>query len=278
MARKTYFFVRERKSGKIIQILEFDPTMFSDISEFYKDLSERQKMIFSMYPPDEFDLSEGTGEDMTDLMEAFPEFRGSEALETVRKKLTPFEPGAYEELIIRYQVAPNEEDRVQIKAVVAAAKIPITKLGRRLSSTGGGGKVNSVEELQITARTDEGKQVEVSSFVSEGDAVITVHLWPPVRDGEVRRVEIEYLWSGIWNPLRTDGSDCGIEVLGRPARFMEIAITVPKALGDVEFRSRKPDVGTVVKSSGEQNGGTTLAWQVPNATPGRYSYDIARKA
>lgn len=278
LPHKTFLFVRENKTGKIVQVFEFDPGMYEDKAEFYKCLSEEQNSIFALYPLEHYDISEGTGTDLTELVGRFPEFRGTETMEVLRDKITQVSHGVYKEYRIWYHVAEEDDDRVTIKATVSATKIPLSKMMRRLYSTGDEGKINSVQDLRIVAKTDEGKELYISASVSNGSAVLTIHLSPPVRIGDVRRVDVEYLWRGIWNQLRREGSDSGMEMMGRHAEYMEINIVLPRSLGDMEFKGRKPEIGIVREIRGEGEAGMTLTWQIEKATPGRYSYKIGRKA
>lgn len=112
----------------------------------------------------------------------------------------------------------------------------------------------------------------------EGPGVIKARLlFPDVELGSTVDLKLQTVIAGTWDKLRQEGKDQGEYNLKRPADVFEIRIILPKVFKEARFLNRHPVLGGM-KMEADESGRVNLVWQIANAQPTIYEYEIeARK-
>jgi len=181
----------------------------------------------------------------------------------------------YDEYQFMYEVSKDSRDTWVRYIKMRSESLLIAVKRMRFGARGdGSGAVRSFEKLGIRARSSKGKIYVIPGEHDQkhwyGNIVFGTPIGP---EEEPRQINIEGIWPNLWAPLRLEGKDGGKLVMIKPCKRLIITIVMPSGIETAKLIPASPIRGNVTESY-NRRGLLQLDWEIPNAEPGTYEYEV----
>jgi len=270
---KTFLFVKDKNENEVTCVYEYNEGRFATERALLDMVLIEKRNLERLYPRSKFLIEQVSGPDITSVTKMFPETVGRTNVEDLKEKIIRTDISRYTEASHTYYIEEDGADRVISKHIVEGGTTPLSIIEREIWAVGRDLRVQNYGDLKIKASTPAPNEIRVNLIRDLGGKfVLGLNLWPPVEKGERRKISLEYTWIGLWDPLRKEGQDSGLVIVGVDTEHFEINILLPPGMDGQLMRDQ--EIGDLV--SLVEDGRNKLIWRVLNAPPGVYSYKVKK--
>lgn len=136
----------------------------------------------------------------------------------------------------------------------------------------GVGSVGSFNELNVRVSANGDSPLVIGEVMGGGSyqSFLVVDVVPPLA---TRSIRVSHYWPGLWTPLRTTAADAGAFTLKSSVASLTLTLVGGLDGAGLTLRNREPNVGAVSARTDER-GRRVVSWEIADAAPGPYRYEV----